>query len=160
MHEMPTRGSRPSATTDASLPHSSAPLSPRARRFAEERNFHPQAVSGSGPGGRGSGSRPASPLSHFSKSLWRGKPAGARRVEAPLEGSGIGGIVVLSDLASDLASDLDAPETRISGVREKIASRMRESLASTAQYTLHSSADARGLLCCALVSRLRLRGQI
>ena len=49
-------------------------------------------------------------------------------------------------LASDLASDVDAPETRVSGVREKIARRMRESLAGTAQYTLHSSADARGLL--------------
>ena len=50
-----------------------------------------------------------------------------------------------------LSSDLDAPETRISSVREKIARRMRESLSSTAQYTLHSSADARGLL------RLRAR---
>jgi pyruvate dehydrogenase E2 component (dihydrolipoamide acetyltransferase) len=45
-----------------------------------------------------------------------------------------------------LASDLNAPETRISGVREKIASRMRESLSSTVQYTLHASADASGLL--------------
>jgi pyruvate dehydrogenase E2 component (dihydrolipoamide acetyltransferase) len=35
---------------------------------------------------------------------------------------------------------------RISKVREKIARRMRESLASTAQYTLNASADARGLL--------------
>jgi pyruvate dehydrogenase E2 component (dihydrolipoamide acetyltransferase) len=39
----------------------------------------------------------------------------------------------------------------LSGVREKIARRMRESLAATAQYTLHSSADATALL------RLRLR---
>jgi pyruvate dehydrogenase E2 component (dihydrolipoamide acetyltransferase) len=45
-----------------------------------------------------------------------------------------------------LASDLGSAETRISGVREKIARRLRESLAGTAQYTLHSSADARGLL--------------
>src|SRR5262245_46770750 len=29
-----------------------APYSPRARRFAEERNYHPTAVAGSGPGGR------------------------------------------------------------------------------------------------------------
>src|SRR5450759_870628 len=45
-------GGQTVATTDASLPHSTAPWSPRARRFAEERNFHPQAVNGSGPGGR------------------------------------------------------------------------------------------------------------
>jgi pyruvate dehydrogenase E2 component (dihydrolipoamide acetyltransferase) len=34
----------------------------------------------------------------------------------------------------------------VSKIREKIARRMRESLASTAQYTLHASADATGLL--------------
>ena len=140
-------GDQLSAIADASLlSHSSAPLSPRARRFAEERNFHPQAVSGSGPGGR--------VLEADLRALYHTSPKvsdpASRRVqggvEVPLEGSGIGGMVVLSDLASDVASNLDAAETRISGVREKIASRMRESLASTAQYTLHSSADARGLL--------------
>jgi pyruvate dehydrogenase E2 component (dihydrolipoamide acetyltransferase) len=130
------------AINTPSLGQASAPLSPRARRFGEERNFHPQAVSGSGPGGR--------VLEADLRALYHTSPkvsgAASRRVrnvaEVPLEGSGSAGMVV----ASDLASDLDAAETRISGVREKIASRMRESLASTAQYTLHSSADARGLL--------------
>jgi pyruvate dehydrogenase E2 component (dihydrolipoamide acetyltransferase) len=136
-------GDQLSAIADASLlSHSSAPLSPRARRFAEERNFHPQAVSGSGPGGRVL-EADLRALYHTSPKVsgaasWRVRNA----AEVPPEGSGIGGMIVLSDLASDL----DAPGTRISGVREKIASRMRESLASTAQYTLHSSADARGLL--------------
>jgi pyruvate dehydrogenase E2 component (dihydrolipoamide acetyltransferase) len=131
-------GGQPVTATDASLPHSAAPFSPRARRFAEEHNFHPRAVSGSGPGGR--------VLEADLRALYHSSPkvsgAASRRVqngaEVPLEGSGIGGMV--------LASDLDAPETRISGVREKIASRLREALASTAQYTLNSSADARGLL--------------
>jgi pyruvate dehydrogenase E2 component (dihydrolipoamide acetyltransferase) len=45
-----------------------------------------------------------------------------------------------------LASDLGPPPSPLSGIREKIARRMRESLAATAQYTLHSSADASGLL--------------
>jgi pyruvate dehydrogenase E2 component (dihydrolipoamide acetyltransferase) len=136
-----------SAITDASLlSHSSAPLSPRARRFAEERNFHPQAVSGSGPGGRVL-EADLRALYHTSPKVSGGASGRVRNVaEVPLEGSGIGGMVVASNLASDVASNLDAAETRISGVREKIASRMRESLASTAQYTLHSSADARGLL--------------
>ena len=35
---------------------------------------------------------------------------------------------------------------RISIIREIIARRMRESLATTAQYTLNMSADARGIL--------------
>ncbi len=136
-------GHQPVAATDTPLPHFAAPWSPRARRFAEERNFHPKAISGSGPGGR--------VLETDLRSLYYKSPqvsgAPSRQVqsgaEAPFEGSGIGGMI--------LAPDLDAPQTRISGVREKIARRMRESLAGTAQYTLHSSADADGLL------RLRAR---
>ncbi len=64
-------------------------------------------------------------------------------------GSGPGGRVLEADLRAlyhASSSDLDTPETPISSVREKIAGRMRESLSSTAQYTLHSSADARGLV--------------
>ena len=53
-------------------------------------------------------------------------------------GSGVAGMI--------LSSDVGAPAARISSLREKIARRMRESLAATAQYTLHASADAGGLL--------------
>ncbi len=106
--------SAPVAADDDSLPHSSAPLSPRAQRFAAEHDFHPRAVSGSGPGGR--------VLEADLRALYDASP-----------------------------SNLNAPETPISSVREKIASRLRESLSSTAQYTLNSSADASGLL------RLRAR---
>jgi pyruvate dehydrogenase E2 component (dihydrolipoamide acetyltransferase) len=107
-------GSQSVAASDDFPPHSPAPLSPRAQRFAQEHNFHPRAVSGSGPGGR----------------------------------------ILETDLRALYAtstSDLNAPETPISSVREKIARRLRESLSSTAQYTLNSSADASGLL------RLRAR---
>jgi pyruvate dehydrogenase E2 component (dihydrolipoamide acetyltransferase) len=45
-----------------------------------------------------------------------------------------------------LTTDLGPPPTRISTIRERIGRRMRESLASTAQYTLNSSANAGGLL--------------
>ncbi|HEY3939879.1 MAG TPA: dihydrolipoamide acetyltransferase family protein [Bryobacteraceae bacterium] len=75
-------------------------LSPRARRFAKERNFHPERVNGSGPGGR----------------------------------------ILESDLRALYESG-----SPLSSIRQKIARRMRESLASTAQYTLHISADATGL---------------
>ena len=95
-----------------SQPAASAPsaaLSPRARRFAREHNFHPSAVNGSGPAGR--------------------------------------------ILEQDLRKLYDSG-SRISKVREKIARRMRESLASTAQYTLHASAGAAGLL----AMRGRLKG--
>ena len=136
----PQAGGQPAARAAACAPAatSSSRLSPRARRFAEEHNFHPAAVIGSGAGGR--------VLEADLRALYHNSPrvsdAANQRMQgglvAPREGSGIGGMV--------LASDLGSAETKISGVREKIARRLRESLAGTAQYTLHSSADARGLL--------------
>ena len=115
-----------------------AAFSPRARRFAEEHGFHPAAVAGSGPGGRvleedlrklyHSGQRTSSLAQ---KQIQEGMVAGG-------EGSGTGGMI--------LSGDLVPPSARISGIREKIARRMRESLAGTAQYTLTASANAGGLL--------------
>ena len=51
-----------------------------------------------------------------------------------------------------------APAPRASAIREKIARRMRESLATTAQYTLNTSAGARGLL--ALRARIKSTSEI
>jgi pyruvate dehydrogenase E2 component (dihydrolipoamide acetyltransferase) len=56
-------------------------------------------------------------------------------------GSGPDGRVLEQDLRN--LYNAAAP---VSKIREKIARRMRESLATTAQYTLHASADATGLL--------------
>jgi pyruvate dehydrogenase E2 component (dihydrolipoamide acetyltransferase) len=130
----------PAAQDRAPVVSASAPgaLTPRARRFAEERSFHPAAVQGSGPGGR--------VLEQDLRDLYFSSPrvsetAKAQALEgaeAPREGSGPAGMI--------LAADLGPPAVRISNIRERIARRMRESLASTAQYTLNSSADAGGLL--------------
>jgi pyruvate dehydrogenase E2 component (dihydrolipoamide acetyltransferase) len=60
---------------------------------------------------------------------------------ANVNGSGPGGRVLEQDLRNLFQSG-----KRVSKLRERIARRMRESLASTAQYTLNASADARGLL--------------
>jgi pyruvate dehydrogenase E2 component (dihydrolipoamide acetyltransferase) len=117
---------------------SSGSLSPRARRFAAEHDFHPAAVTGSGPAGR--------VLEEDLRKQYYSSPRVSslanKRIEEGMEvggeGSGTGGMV--------LSSDLVPPATRISGIREKIARRMRESLANTAQYTLHTSANAGGLL--------------
>ena len=122
-------------------PDSPAPLaslSPRARRFAEEHGFHPASVAGSGPGGR--------VIEEDLRKLYDSSPslssAAKKRAEEGAEMRGEG-----SETAGRvLASDLGPPPAPMSGIREKIARRMRESLAATAQYTLHSSADASGLL--------------
>ena len=71
----------------------------------------------------------------FGEQAHRGGHGGWRR------GFGTGGMVLSSDLVPP-----GPPATRMSGIREKIARRMRESLATTAQYTLHTSANAGGLL--------------
>jgi len=117
---------------------SSGPLSPRARRFAAEHDFHPDAVTGSGPGGR--------LLENDLRQQYYESPRVSslanKRIEEGMEvggeGSGTGGMV--------LSSDLVPPASRVSGIRATIGRRMRESLATTAQYTLHSSANAGGLL--------------
>jgi pyruvate dehydrogenase E2 component (dihydrolipoamide acetyltransferase) len=91
---------------DSRIPTPSA-FSPRARRFAAERNFSLPSMVGSGPGGR----------------------------------------VLEQDIRQAYeAAQRPAPVARLSGTRTIIARRLRESLASTAQYTLHASAGAEGLL--------------
>jgi pyruvate dehydrogenase E2 component (dihydrolipoamide acetyltransferase) len=117
---------------------SSGPLSPRARRFAAEHDFHPEAVTGSGPAGR---VLEGDLRQQFYESP-RVSSLANKRIEEGMEiggvGSGTGGMV--------LSSDLVPPATRVSGIRATIGRRMRESLTTTAQYTLHTSANAGGLL--------------
>jgi pyruvate dehydrogenase E2 component (dihydrolipoamide acetyltransferase) len=85
-------------------PAESAHLSPRAKRFAAEHKFHPESLTGSGPGGR----------------------------------------VLEEDVRQAYLATL-APQP-ISSVRDRIARRMRESISTTAQYTMHASANAARLL--------------
>jgi pyruvate dehydrogenase E2 component (dihydrolipoamide acetyltransferase) len=69
-------------------------------------------------------------------------------------GSGPGGRILEEDLRKLYqAKPKSAPKSR---VRETIARRMRESLASTAQYTMNSSADAAGLL----ILRARIKASL
>ena len=71
---------------------------------------------------------------------------------AAIDGSGPGGRVLEQDLreaynrVAGSAASAASPAPQPTSIRQKIARRMRESLASTAQYTLHASAGARGLL--------------
>jgi len=63
---------------------------------------------------------------------------------AAVTGSGPGGRVLEQDLrAIYVAAPAAVP---VSNIREKIARRMRESLSTTAQYTLNATANAGGLL--------------
>jgi pyruvate dehydrogenase E2 component (dihydrolipoamide acetyltransferase) len=131
----------PKADRQAAGPAPAGPagsLSPRARRFAEEHNFHPAAVAGSGPGGRVLEEDLRKQYHSSPRVSSLAKKQMQEGMEAGGEGSGAAGMV--------LSGDLVPPATRISGIREKTARRMRESLTNTAQYTLHTSANAGGLL--------------
>ena len=141
-------GARPAAAAASAKPETpvaaaapSGKMSPRARRFAEEHGLTWSGVpmpAGSGPGGR--------ILEEDLRKQYYSSPrvssaAGMRLAEGGVlggEGSGVSGMF--------LAGDVGPPARRISSIREKIALRMRESLASTAQYTLTASANAAGLL--------------
>jgi pyruvate dehydrogenase E2 component (dihydrolipoamide acetyltransferase) len=73
---------------------------------------------------------------------------------ASIAGSGPGGRVIERDVRRAYESArTPAVGPPVSRIRETIARRMRESLASTAQYTLNASADASGLV--ALRARIK-----
>jgi pyruvate dehydrogenase E2 component (dihydrolipoamide acetyltransferase) len=96
-------------------------LSPRAKRFAAEHDFVPPPITGSGPGGR-----------VIEQDVRQAVEAAPAKAPAPL--------------AERTSSVRETGAERTSNVREKIAQRLRESLSTTAQYTLHTSAGASRLL--------------
>lgn len=112
----------------------SSAFSPRARRFSGEHDFHPTGVIGSGPGGR--------VLEQDLRELYYSSPQ-ASRSDSEHGGSG----------EEAPARESGAQAASLSGIRAKIARRMRESLSVTAQYTLNGSAEAGGLL--ALRARIK-----
>jgi pyruvate dehydrogenase E2 component (dihydrolipoamide acetyltransferase) len=123
-------------------PASAGHLSPRARRFAEEHGMTAEGMpmpAGSGPGGR--------VLEEDLRELYyssRGPDPKGERILWNEETRGQGPKSV--DTSVVRRDDAAGTSSRATSIREKIARRMRESLASTAQYTLNASADAGGLL--------------
>ncbi|PID56183.1 dihydrolipoyllysine acetyltransferase [candidate division KSB3 bacterium] len=132
-------------------------VSPRARRVASAKGLDPASVTGSGPEGRVierdvlAALGDQAPLSPAAKAVLLD-----RDWQAPEHGSGIGGRVMTADLqsapnpcpAQAAAADSSGAVTDIpvKGVRKIIASRMLDSLQSTAQLTINASADASALL--------------
>ncbi len=109
-------------------------ISPRAKKKADKKNVDIHTLTGSGPHGRiieqdvtaAITSGPSiSPAAYDS--------AKKQDSRIPVQGSGIGGRILSSDIS-------------VKGIRKVIAETMHRSLSTTAQYTIHSSADARALL--------------
>jgi pyruvate dehydrogenase E2 component (dihydrolipoamide acetyltransferase) len=156
-------------------------VSPRARHLAARKGIDPALLGGSGPGGRVierdvQAAMAAQPkLTPVAKAM-----VADGGYSAPAQGSGPGGRVMSKDLLKEDAqtpaamtpaaapagsspahqftsSPVQAEEAEIvavKGVRKVIADRMLQSLQTTAQLTLHASADARALQ----ALRARLKG--
>jgi pyruvate dehydrogenase E2 component (dihydrolipoamide acetyltransferase) len=114
-----------SASTGAPTPRAEKPLESRP------------------PGGAG-GPTPVAPLSPRARRFAAEHDVDVRS----LAGSGPGGRVLKRDVqkAFEVSQGTRSSDTRLSTTRQTIARRTRESLASTAQYTLHGWAHASGLL--------------
>lgn len=132
-------------------------VSPRARRLAIKKEIDVLQLIGSGPGGRVIERDVQEALA--AKALI--SPLAKSMLEkgdfiAPVEGSGTRGRIMSKDLipgAAQISSEIKEPshaEERkaipIRGMRRLIAQRMQESLQTTAQLTLNTSADARSLV--------------
>jgi pyruvate dehydrogenase E2 component (dihydrolipoamide acetyltransferase) len=144
----------------SSVPKGQAPgVSPRARELAFREAFNPAAVAGSGPGGRVLERDVRSALEARGPLSAAARAAAAGGAQVPQAGTGPGGRIMLADIEAAAKASAAAPiaratgaadsgfpgaftETPIRSIRKVIADRMRESLATTAQFTLHASAPA------------------
>lgn len=123
--------------------------SPRAKNLASEKGIVLDSVAPSGPKGRvierdvmaaAAGKAPLSPLAK--------EALAAGGLTAPEWGSGIGGRVLAGDLlAATFEADFqeEVVSTPVRGIRKITATRMHQSLATTAQFTLNAYADATAL---------------
>jgi pyruvate/2-oxoglutarate dehydrogenase complex dihydrolipoamide acyltransferase (E2) component len=127
--------------------------SPIARRLARERGIELAQVRGSGPGGRiveadvtaATSARTGTTTTSVRASPLARRIAGERGVDlSGLRGSGPGGRIVRADIEAAAAAPAIAPTTAaatgqtipVKGMRRTIATRMKESLATSAQLTM------------------------
>jgi pyruvate dehydrogenase E2 component (dihydrolipoamide acetyltransferase) len=142
-------------------------ISPRARNLAERKGMETSAVAGSGPGGRIIERDVEAALASMPKLTPVAKAmVSSGEFETASVGTGPGGRVMSRDLtpkgvpiaagsssthvtqqAAGSTQPLDEVQsTPVRGIRAVIASRMLDSLQTTAQLTLNASADARAIL--------------
>ena len=137
-------------TNSATESLSDAPVSPRARRLASERGVDTAQITGTGPHGRiierDVIAAQGAPKSGLAKAMMADGG-----LQAPVAGSGIGGMVKGSDLkvwkpthTENLAGEGEEFKVeKMSNMRKLIAKSMYNSLQNTAQLTHMLGADAR-----------------
>jgi pyruvate dehydrogenase E2 component (dihydrolipoamide acetyltransferase) len=140
-----------------SEPTGSVNISPRARNLAAKRNLDIAGLQGSGPEGRiierdiQAALVKAPAMTPLARTM-----VTQGGYEAPARGSGAGGRILARDLSAMPAAPVhtkavggeeadEVKATPVKGVRKVIAERMLNSLQTTAQLTLNTTADARAL---------------
>jgi len=121
--------------------------SPRARGRAITAGINISQIAGTGPGGR-----------VIERDVVAAEQSGARvspaakaamseaKLTAPSSGSGPGGLVLTSDLTEAAPEAPEETVIKVSGIRKIVAERMHQSLANTAQLSLHTSFNAGAIL--------------
>lgn len=134
-------------------------ISPRAKNLAAKESIGTSGIAGTGPEGRiierdvqsAAASQPkATPLA---KAI-----ASHDNVSLPASGSGEGGKILARDVKQmpSITLEDDYSDKKISNIRKIIAQNMYESLANTAQLTLHTSADARNIMAARKVYKAKM----
>ena len=124
-------------------------ISPRAKNLAAKERIATDEIAGTGPEGRIIERDIQAALSAQPKATPLAKAiASQENIVLPSKGTGEGGKVMARDVkqAPSITLADDYTDKKISNVRKIIAENMYESLANTAQLTLHSSADARNIM--------------
>jgi len=135
--------------TAVAAPTGEIKISPRAKNLAVKEHIDVTSVQGTGPEGRVIERDIQVALQSLPKATPLAKSIAAHdHIALPAKGSGIGGKVLAADVrfkpSEPLADDYN--DKKITNIRKIIAQNMYESLANTAQLTLHTSADARKIL--------------
>jgi pyruvate dehydrogenase E2 component (dihydrolipoamide acetyltransferase) len=121
---------------------SEAGVSPRARKLALRSGIDPEAIQGTGPGGR--------VIERDVEAVVEGRPrlsasalavARGGDLEPPARGKGLAGMALACDMLEPGAIE-GAKVEPVKGIRKLIAERMMQSLGNTAQFTLNSTFDA------------------
>lgn len=145
----------PPPAIESAIIQSSKAISPRARGLATRKEIGWDEIVGTGPGGRiierdiqaSLANKPK--ITPLAQSMLK-----TGDFDAPPQGSGTGGRITTKDLiprpseisgtSIPLADDVEI--IPVKGIRKVIATRMLDSMQTTAQLTLNASADARSIL--------------
>lgn len=134
-------------------------ISPRAKHLATKEKIGFEGLPGTGPDGRIIERDIQSALVSRPKATPLAKAIAAQEnIQLPSVGSGAGGKVLAADIKQMPSVTLadDYADKKISNMRKIIAQNMYESLANTAQLTLHTSADARKMMAARKVAKAKM----